>query len=191
MTKSSFGSRKGRRARLGSSPVPNQTRGEKVAVRSGNGAGAPRARDPVCQSNKIDPRSPRAWFALWWSWPARSCRPRARTGQQRPCCCRRGVPRVTPCVQDARLRHSAMIQHAGVRGWVLYDLTQLEEALAAGDAQRARFRVRVAGCIQRNFTRAFGRGCGIDSAVAPSHRDGGGRRVWHQRVQKATDATPE
>lgn len=64
--------------------------------------------------------------------------------------------RVMPSVQDARLRLAAVIENAGVRERVLYDLTQLEEALVARDAQRARYHVRLAGGILLDYHTSLG-----------------------------------
>jgi len=64
--------------------------------------------------------------------------------------------RVLPSVQDARLRLSTAIENAGVRERVLYDLAQLEDALVARDAQRARYHVRLAGGILLDYHVSLG-----------------------------------
>jgi hypothetical protein len=64
--------------------------------------------------------------------------------------------RVLPSVEDARLRMSTAIENAGVRERVLYDLAQLEDALVAHDAQRARYHVRLAGGILLDYHASLG-----------------------------------
>jgi hypothetical protein len=66
------------------------------------------------------------------------------------------VQRVLPSVEDARLRMSTAIENAGVRERVLYDLAQLEVALIARDAQRARYHVRLAGGILLDYHASLG-----------------------------------
>jgi hypothetical protein len=63
---------------------------------------------------------------------------------------------VLPSVQDARLRLAVVIENAGVRERVLYDLDQLEQALNARDAQRARYHVRLAGGVLLDYHTSLG-----------------------------------
>ena len=58
---------------------------------------------------------------------------------------------VLPSVEDARQRLSVVIENLGVRERVQYDLDELEKALLARDAQRARYHVRLAGGVLLDY----------------------------------------
>ena len=64
--------------------------------------------------------------------------------------------RVLPSVEDARARLSLNIENTGVRDRVTYDLTQIEQSLASGDAQRVRFHVHLVGVILYDYKRGLG-----------------------------------
>ncbi len=53
------------------------------------------------------------------------------------------VSQVLPAVTDARLRLAPNISNPVIRDRAVFDISELEGALQAGDAQRARFHVRV------------------------------------------------
>ena len=63
---------------------------------------------------------------------------------------------VLPSIQDSRQRLSVVIENLGVRERVQYDLDELEKALNARDAQRARYHVRLAGGVLLDYHMALG-----------------------------------
>jgi len=54
---------------------------------------------------------------------------------------------ILPAVADARIRLVPAIENPGVRDRVAYDFAEIEKALNAHDAQKARYHVRIAGGI--------------------------------------------
>lgn len=64
---------------------------------------------------------------------------------------RDAVKRVLPSVVDARTRLAPSIENVVVRDRVIFDIQQLENALRAGDAQNARFHVRVTGNLVNEY----------------------------------------
>jgi hypothetical protein len=61
------------------------------------------------------------------------------------------VAGVTPSLVDARTRLAPSIENITVRERVVFDLQELEAALNAGDAQKARFHVRVTGNLLSEY----------------------------------------
>lgn len=61
------------------------------------------------------------------------------------------VAGVMPSLLDARTRLAPSIENITVRERVVFDLQELESALNAGDAQKARFHVRVTGNLLSEY----------------------------------------
>lgn len=69
--------------------------------------------------------------------------------------------RVMPSVTDARVRLAPAIVNVAVQARVLHDLQELENALANGDGQKARFHVGVVNSVLTEYRQ---QGTGADAA---------------------------
>ncbi len=64
--------------------------------------------------------------------------------------------RLLPSVMDAHLRLVPAIKNAGVRDRIAFDMRKIDDALGKGDADRARYHLRLVGNTLIDYRKVFG-----------------------------------